>query len=340
MHDKASNTTFIGDSQISASDDSDSVEWLELYRRMVLIRAFEHRVDDLYKRAMMPGFTHLSVGQEATAVGVCADLRRSDLITSTHRGHGHCIAKGARVDRMFAELLGKRDGYCQGKGGSMHIADFSNGNLGANAIVGGSTPIATGAALAAKKLGLDRVVVSFFGEGALGQGVLYESMNMASLWKLPVVFVCENNLYSEYTHFEETTAGSIVNRAAAFGIPAEEVDGQNLRAVRGSAKVAVDRARAGEGPTFLVCATYRWYGHYVGDIDRAYYRSPDEEKRWRETADPVEILATWLCSERHADVAALEAIREEVDREIETGVQFGLDSPYPDPAAVDAHVFA
>lgn len=143
MHEKANNTTFIGDSQI-AGDDSGSVEWLELYRRMVLIRAFEHRVDDLYKRAMMPGFTHLSVGQEATAVGVCADLRRTDLITSTHRGHGHCIAKGARVDRMFAELLGKSDGYCQGKGGSMHIADFSSGNLGANAIVGGSTPIATG----------------------------------------------------------------------------------------------------------------------------------------------------------------------------------------------------
>lgn len=173
-------------------------------------------------------------------------------------------------------------------------------------------------------------MVSFFGEGALGQGVLYESMNMAALWNLPVVFVCENNLYSEYTHFDETTAGSITNRAAAFGIPAEEVDGQNLRAVRGSAKVAVERARAGDGPTFLVCGTYRWYGHYVGDIDRAYYRSPDEEKRWRETADPIEMLATWLCSEKHADIAALEAIREAVAREIEAGVQFGLDSPYPD----------
>jgi TPP-dependent pyruvate/acetoin dehydrogenase alpha subunit len=314
--------------------------WLALYRRMLLIRAFEHQVDELYRRALMPGLTHLYVGEEGVAVGICSALRPDDQITSTHRGHGHCIAKGARVDRMFAELLGKSDGYCRGKGGSMHIADFSSGNLGANAIVGGSTPIATGAALAARRLGTDRVVVSFFGEGALGQGVLYESMNMASLWKLPVVFVCENNLYSEYTRFEETTAGSVVARPAAFGIPSAEVDGQDVRAVRSAALAAVARARAGEGPTFLACATYRWFGHHVGDIDRAYYRPPEEEKHWRESNDPIERLGAWLCAEKHADAVELDAIRDDVDREIAAGVGFGLESPHPDPAEVDLHVFA
>jgi pyruvate dehydrogenase E1 component alpha subunit len=317
-----------------------SEPWLALYRQMLLIRAFEHQVDQLYRRAVMPGLTHLYVGQEAVAVGICSALRPDDQITSTHRGHGHCIAKGARVDRMFAELLGKSDGYCRGKGGSMHIADFSSGNLGANAIVGGSTPIATGAALSAKRLGTERVVVSFFGEGALGQGVLYESMNMASLWKLPVVFVCENNLYSEYTRFEETTAGSVLARAEAFGIPAGEVDGQDVRAVRSAALAAVARARGGDGPTFLACATYRWFGHHVGDIDRAYYRPPEEEQHWQERNDPIKRLGAWLCAEQHTDTVGLDALRAEVDREIEAGVTFALDSPPPDPTEVDVHVFA
>ena len=221
---------------------------LRMYAQMRRIRTFEERVNELYRSAKMPGLAHLYIGQEAVAVGVCEALTKQDYITSTHRGHGHCLAKGADVDRMFCELLGKEEGYCRGKGGSMHIADHENGNLGANAIVGGSAGIATGAAFSAKARGTDHVAVCFFGEGALGQGVLYEVMNMASLWKLPVVYVCENNLYSEYTHYSENTAGDIAGRPAAFGIPVEEVDGQDVRAVYSAARRAVERARSGDGP--------------------------------------------------------------------------------------------
>jgi pyruvate dehydrogenase E1 component alpha subunit len=204
---------------------------LGMYRRMTLIRLFEEQANELYRSAKMPGLTHLYIGEEAIAVGVCSALRRDDWITSTHRGHGHCLAKGAEVGRMFAELLGKEAGYCRGKGGSMHIADHENGNLGANAIVGGSAGIATGAAFSAKRRGTDEVAVCFFGEGALGQGLVYEVMNMASLWTLPVIYVCENNQYNEYTHYLEVTAGDILARPRAFGIEAREVDGQDVRAV-------------------------------------------------------------------------------------------------------------
>ena len=193
---------------------------LRMYEQMWRIRRFEEQVQELYRGAKMPGLAHLYIGEEAVAVGVCEALRRTDYITSTHRGHGHCLAKGASTDRMFCELLGKEEGYCRGKGGSMHIADHENGNLGANAIVGGSTGIATGAGFSAKARGTDDVAVCFFGEGALGQGVLYEVMNMASLWKLPVIYTCENNLYNEYTHYSETTAGELAARPAAFAIPA------------------------------------------------------------------------------------------------------------------------
>src|ERR1044071_4494551 len=231
---------------------------LHMYRQMAKIRAFEEQVNELYKGAKMPGLAHLYVGEEAVAVGVCEALRRDDFITSTHRGHGHCIAKGAKVDRMFAELLGKEAGYCRGKGGSMHIADQDTGNLGANAIVGGSAGMATGAALSAQMRGSDQVAVCFFGDGALGQGLLYESMNMASLWKLPVIYVCENNQYNEYTHYSETTAGALSARAEAFGIHAESIDGQDVRAVHATMDRLVARARRGEGPAFLECKTYRY----------------------------------------------------------------------------------
>src|SRR5438132_392933 len=240
-------------------------QWTRAYRNMVRIRIFEEHVNDLYTRALMPGLAHLYVGEEGVAVGVCEALRPDDYITSTHRGHGHCLAKGASVDRMFAELLGKEAGYCRGKGGSMHIADQERGNLGANAIVAGSAGIATGAALSAKKRGTDQVTVCFFGEGALGQGVLYECMNMAALWKLPVVYACENNMYNEYTHYSETTAGDIATRAKAFGIPFQEVDGQDVRAVNQAALDAVARGRSGGGPSFLMFLTYRQRGHHVGD---------------------------------------------------------------------------
>jgi acetoin:2,6-dichlorophenolindophenol oxidoreductase subunit alpha len=308
---------------------------LDLYRQMLRIRLFEEQVNDLYTSAKMPGLAHLYIGEEAVAVGVCSVLRDDDYITSTHRGHGHCLAKGASVDRMLAELLGKEPGYCRGKGGSMHIAEQEKGNLGANAIVGGSAGIATGAALSAKKRGTDQVAACFFGEGALGQGIVYECMNMASLWKLPVVYVCENNLYNEYTHYLETTAGDIGKRVEAFGIPWQQVDGQDVLAVQAAATKAVERARRGEGPSFLLCLTYRQRGHHVGDVDRSYYRSKDEERSWAGERDPLRILATSL-----SDATTLDRIEEEVRTEIQEGVQFALDAPYPRPEEVTTDVFA
>jgi len=315
-------------------------EWLRLYRLMATIRAFEEEVNELYVTRRMPGLAHLYIGEEAVAVGVCAALRPQDYITSTHRGHGHCLAKGARVDRMFCELLGKAEGYCRGKGGSMHIADPDSGNLGANAIVGGSTGIATGAALSAKMRGTDQVAVCFFGEGALGQGLLYEVMNMASLWKLPVVYVCENNLYNEYTHYRETTAGDILARPRAFGIPAEEVDGQDVRQVLAAARRAVARARAGEGPAFLLCNTYRYFGHHVGDIDRSYYRSREEEEAWKRERDPLKILRDWMTAAGLARPEEFDAAERAAREEVAQGVAYALAAPYPDPSEVTEHVYA
>jgi acetoin:2,6-dichlorophenolindophenol oxidoreductase subunit alpha len=312
---------------------------LHMYEQMQRIRTFEEHVNQLYRSAKMPGLAHLYIGEEAVAVGICEALRQDDYITSTHRGHGHCLAKGAAVDRMFCELLGKEEGYCRGKGGSMHIADHENGNLGANAIVGGSAGIATGAGFSAKARGTDQVAVCFFGEGALGQGVLYEVMNMASLWKLPVVYVCENNLYNEYTHYSETTAGDIARRPAAFGIPVEEIDGQDVRAVYEAATRAVERARAGEGPSFLVCNTYRFHGHHVGDVDRAYYRSKEEESSWVEERDPLHLLSEWLLGDGGASHEALERIEREIADEVETAVAFAVEAPFPDPGEVDQHVY-
>ncbi|HEX9035440.1 MAG TPA: thiamine pyrophosphate-dependent dehydrogenase E1 component subunit alpha [Ktedonobacterales bacterium] len=315
-------------------------QWLGMYRQMLSIRQFEEQVNDLYLTARMPGLAHLYSGEEAVAVGVCGALRRDDYITSTHRGHGHCLAKGATIDRMFAELLGKEAGYCRGKGGSMHIADQDTGNLGANAIVGGSAGIATGAAMASKKQGIDRVAVCFFGDGALGQGLLYEVMNMAALWKLPVIYVCENNLYGEYTHYSETQAGDLGARASAFGIPVVKVDGQDIRATYGAARDAVARARAGEGPTFILAETYRYYGHHVGDIQRAYYRPKEEEERWRRDRDPITLMAGWLESEGLATTQTFDLIRQQVDAEIAAGVTFALEAPYPEASEVDENVYA
>jgi acetoin:2,6-dichlorophenolindophenol oxidoreductase subunit alpha len=314
--------------------------WLDAYRQMTRIRLFEEQVNDLYKTARMPGLAHLYSGEEAVAVGVCAALRRDDYITSTHRGHGHCLAKGASIDRMFAELLGKEAGYCRGKGGSMHIADQDTGNLGANAIVGGSAGIATGAAFSSKMRGADQVAVCFFGDGALGQGILYEVMNMASLWKLPVIYVCENNLYNEYTHFSDTTAGELVARPRAFGIPAEEADGQDVRAVYAAARGMVERARGGEGPSFLICDTYRFYGHHVGDIQRAFYRSKEEEEHWKAERDPITLLGQWLREQGIADAATLDQMMREARTQVEAGVDFALNAPFPDASEVDQHVYA
>ena len=314
--------------------------WLRMYKQMLRIRLFEEQVNQLYTRALMPGLAHLYIGEEAVAVGVCEALRREDYITSTHRGHGHCLAKGASLDRMFAELLGKEAGYCKGKGGSMHIADPATGNLGANAIVGGSAGIATGAAFSAKRLGTGQVAVCFFGDGALGQGLLYEVMNIAALWKLPVIYVCENNLYNEYTHNSETLAGDIQLRGPAFGVESYKVDGQDVRAVYAITQKLVERGRNGEGPSILFCDTYRFHGHHVGDIAREYYRSKQEEQTWKTERDPVINMERVLTALGIVDAAALATIQTEIQSEMDVAVKFAIDAPYPAADKVDQDVYA
>jgi pyruvate dehydrogenase E1 component alpha subunit len=318
----------------------DREQWLHIYEQMCKIRHFEENANELYLRRIMPGLTHLYIGEEAVAVGVCEALRKDDYITSTHRGHGHCLAKGAALDRMFAELLGKEAGYCRGKGGSMHIADQDTGNLGANAIVGGSAGIATGAGMSIKLRGTDQVAICFFGDGALGQGLLYESMNMAQLWKLPVIYVCENNQYNEYTHNSETAAGSLKARADAFGVHTEEVDGQDVRVVYTTMLQLVQRARRGEGPAFLLCHTYRFMGHHVGDVNREYYRSKEEETYWRTQRDPLKLLAAWMTEEGLAENTIFEQIEQNVGGEVQAAVEFAINAPFPKPEEVDIHVYA
>lgn len=314
--------------------------YLRMYRQMVKIRVFEDNANQLYLSAKMPGLTHMYSGQEAVAVGICEALETTDKITSTHRGHGHCVAKGAQYRPMFCELLGKAEGYCRGKGGSMHIADQDNGNLGANAIVGGSAGIATGAALTARRLGKKDVAVCFFGDGALGQGLLYECMNMAALWKLPVIYACENNLYGEYTKVEEMAAGAIKARAEAFGIEAHVVDGQDVLAVNDLARKLVERARKGEGPFFVQLDTYRYHGHHVGDINRDYYRSKEEEAYWKEKRDPITNFGHWLKREGIAGEDELAAIDQELHNEAVDAVTHALAAPYPDASEVSMHVYA
>ena len=333
------------DQHIFSIDDNDLAaidieQWLHMYEQMLKIRLFEEQVNDLYKTAKMPGLAHLYVGEEAIAVGVSEALRIDDYITSTHRGHGHCLAKGAAIELMFAELLGKEVGYCRGKGGSMHIADQETGNLGANAIVGAGSGIATGAALSIKQRGTDQVAVAFFGEGAMGQGLVYEVMNMASLWKLPVVYVCENNHYTEYTYYQEVLAGELHDRPTAFGIPALNVNGQDIRAVYLAAQRLVERARKGEGPSFLICDTYRYYGHHVGDINRGYYRTQDEEDDWKNNRDPLKLLTTWLTEQLEVPATVYEEIEQSVTVDILKGVEFALNASFPDPSEVHENVYA
>jgi len=321
--------------QTEPVDERDAL--LLLYRQMLLIRRFEERVMAMYARALIPGIAHVSIGQEAVPVGVCSALRADDYVTSTHRGHGHCLAKGARPDRMFAELLGKAAGYCGGKGGSMHIADPETGNLGANAIVGGSLAIATGAALSAQTRRTDQVAVCFFGDGAANQGLFLESMNMAAIWALPVVYVCENNQYGEYSATTNVTAGDLTARGAALGLAAAWVDGMDVAAVREHASAAVARARAGDGATLLVCETYRYHGHGMSDPDRPY-RTRDEEEQWK-TRDPLERLAKTMGERFGLDPRELD-LEAEIEAELEDAVAFAASAPYPEPEEVQAHVFA
>jgi len=311
---------------------------LRMYRDMLAIRAFEENVLDLYARTLIIGIAHVSIGQEAVPVGISAALRRDDYITSTHRGHGHCLAKGARPDRMFAELFGKVDGYCRGKGGSMHIADPETGNLGANAIVGGSLAIAAGAGLSAKSRKSGQVVACFFGDGAVNQGLLLESMNMAAIWALPVIYVCENNQYGEYTPMHRVTGGELQKRGEAVGIHSETVDGMDVLAVYEAARAAVERARAGQGPSFLVCQTYRYGGHGMSDRDRAY-RTRAEESEWRRL-DPIERLGREMIEAEMATQADLDKLAAEVNEEMLAAIEFGKTAPYPTAEEVRQHVYA
>lgn len=313
---------------------------LDLYRRMVTIRKFEETVYDVYSRGIMPGLAHLYTGMEAVAVGVCSNLEARDNITSTHRGHGHLLAKGGDPKRMFAELLGKESGYNRGKGGSMHIVDMSLGILGANGVVGGGLGIAIGAALSARLEGSKRISIAFFGDGALNEGLYYEVSNMAAIWQLPVIYVLENNQYGEYTSTNRSTAGTGPARAEAMGIPAVTVDGNDVIAVYQATRWAVERTRNGDGPSFIECQTYRWRGHHMGDQGDTYgYRSQTEIENWMEKCPIVRFAAT-LVEQEVTTRSELEQIDNEVQFRIDEAVQYAKDTPYPDPAEVYEHVYA
>ncbi len=306
---------------------------LALYRTMLTIRRFEERASALYLAGRLPGSVHLCIGQEAVAAGVCATLRRDDYVTSTHRGHGHCLAKGVDPGRMMAELLARRGGSCKGKGGSMHIADPSVGLLGANGIVGGGIPMAVGAALSAQLRGTDQVAVCFFGDGAGNQGTFHESLNLAAIWKLPVVFVCENNQFTELTYYRDVTAvDDFAIRASGYGIPGLLVDGQDVVAVYEAAEAAVRRARAGEGPTLLECKTYRFHGHREGErfvLGGNAYRAEQEIERMRRERDPLALGARRLLELELLDQAGLARLDAEVQAEIDAAVVFAEASPEP-----------
>lgn len=309
-----------------------------MYRRMLEIRYFEEKVFELYGQNLVPGTIHLYTGQEAVAVGVCANLRNEDYITSTHRGHGHCIAKGAQLSKVMAEILGKGTGYCKGKGGSMHIADFSRGMLGATAVVGAGIPIAAGAGLSIKLRGSDQVVACLFGEGASNQGTFHEGINIASVWTLPVVFVCENNLYAMGTRQSTVMKTSnVADRAAAYGIPGVVVDGNDVLAVYEKAHEAVARARRGEGPTLMECKTYRHKGH--SRFDPATYRAKEEVEEWLRK-DPVTRLKKKLLENRVLTEDEDEKMRQEVAAAVDEAVKFAMESPYPAPEEALEDVYA
>ena len=310
---------------------------IELYKNMVTIRRFEEKVSELFAKGAIPGFVHLYIGQEAVAVGVCANLRKEDYIVSTHRGHGHCIAKGANLNKMMAELFGKASGCCKGKGGSMHIADYGSGILGANAIVGANVPIAAGAAFAAKSRGTDQVGVAFFGDGASSTGAFHEGINIAAAWKLPAIFVCENNLYAISTRANRTIpVRNIADKAAAYGIPGVVVDGMDVIAVYDAAHEAVERAKKGEGPTLIECKTYRFCGSFEGDPQ--LYRSKEEREEWRKR-DPLN-FGRKLVENGHMTDVELEKIELEIKSTIEEAVKYASESPYPESEEATTDLFA
>ncbi len=302
---------------------------VELFRTMVKIRRFDETVIQLYADGEIPGFMHLYIGEEAVAAGVCAALNKSDYITSTHRGHGHCIAKGGRLDYMMAELFGRKTGYCKGKGGSMHIADLDIGILGANGIVSGGIPTAVGAAVGIQYQDDDRVAVSFFGDGATNVGQFHEACNLASIWELPVIFVCENNLFAQTTpRTEHQKIKDVAARASAYDMPAVTVDGNDVIEVYQAAKEAVKRARDGGGPTFIECKTYRWRGHWEGDPQP--YRTQDEVKEWKLKC-PITRFRRYLIENKVMLKQDLESIDKIIEDELQKAVEFARISPFPEP---------
>lgn len=310
----------------------------EMLRKMVEIRFFEEKVFELYGQNLVPGTIHLYAGEEAVAVGVCSVLEKTDYLTSTHRGHGHCIAKGADLSRTMAEILGKQTGYCKGKGGSMHIADFAIGMLGATAVVGAGLPIAVGAGLSAKLRGTKQVVACFFGEGASNQGTFHESLNIASVWGLPVVFVCENNLYAMGTRQSRVmNIKNIADRASAYGFPGMMVDGNDVVAVYEASAIAVERARRCEGPTLIECKTYRRRGH--SRVDPAKYRPKDEVQEWL-GKDPIKLFKERLIQGNIFSESEIVSVEKEVETRIEEAVRFALDSPFPMPTEALQDVYA
>jgi len=307
-------------------------------RQMMLLRHCELTTQDMFFQCRVPGFCHIYVGEEASAVGVCENLRKDDYIVSTHRGHGHCLAKGADPRLLLAELYGKKTGYCQGRGGSMHIFSKELGIMGTNGIVGGGLPLSIGCAMHAKLRKNDQISVCFFGDGASNQGTFHESINIAAVQKLPVIFVCENNLYATATRITETTLiENIADRAVAYGIPGVTVDGNDVMAVYAVAKEAVQRARNGNGPTLLECKTYRHYGHYVGE--NANYRPKEEVKEWLER-DPIKLFSNLLIKDGAMTQSDVEQMETDVKNQIAEAEKFAFESPFPDASEVLQHVFA
>ena len=312
----------------------------DIHRRMVRIRLFEEAAGRIFEAGRMPGFIHLYVGQEAVAAGVCAALRDDDQVSSTHRGHGHLVAKGGDLSRMMAELMGKATGYCGGKGGSMHVCDLDLNMLGANGIVGGGVPIAVGAGFANKYRANGAVSVAFFGDGATNIGAFHEAANMAAALELPVLFVCENNEYAEYTRRDETMAiDDVVERAAAYGMPGAKVDGMDAVAVFEATTGALDRARHGGGPSFIECKTYRYYNHHGVQTLGMKYRSDDEVKEWRDR-DPVPRHEDLMVSVGAMTPDGIEAVRDEIAAEVEAAIEFAEQSPMPDPADLLVDVYS
>jgi len=310
---------------------------VQMLRKMLEIRFFEEKVFELYGQNLVPGTIHLYAGEEAVAVGVCSSLTKDDYITSTHRGHGHCIAKGAELKRIMAEILGKKTGYCKGKGGSMHIADFAVGMLGATAVVGAGLPIAVGAGLSSKLRKTNQVTACFFGEGASNQGTFHESLNLASAWLLPVVFVCENNLYAMGTRQSRImNIENISDRAAAYGIHGENVEGNDVLAVFEAAQKAVNLARNGGGPALIECKTYRRRGH--SRVDPAKYRPKEEVEQWL-AKDPIKRFRQILLDDGTLALAEVQRLEAEVADDIEQAVKFALESPYPAPEEALSDVY-